>query len=95
LLGFSDASALILGLTLPPLLCRAEDVARTSAGMFTVSYGGAVVVALLCGAAWDLSGVPALAFVPLAVCALTLVAIAVAMSRIGELRFNRRTEIRQ
>ena len=95
LLGFSDASALILGLTLPPLLCRAEDVARTSAGMFTVSYGGAVVVALLCGAAWDLSGVPALAFVPLAVCALTLVAIAVAMSRIGELRFGRRTQIRQ
>lgn len=88
LLGFSDASALILGLTLPPLLCRADDVARTSAGMFTVSYGGAVVVALLCGAAWDLSGVPALAFVPLGVCALTLVAIAFVMSRIGELRLG-------
>ena len=88
LLGFSDASALILGLTLPPLLCRVEDVARTSAGMFTVSYGGAVLVALVCGAAWDLSGVPALAFVPLAVCALTLTGIAVVMSRIGELRFG-------
>ena len=27
--------SLILGLTLPPLLCRPEDVARTSAGTFT------------------------------------------------------------
>jgi hypothetical protein len=42
LLGFSDASALIPGLTLPPLLCPPEDIARTSAGMFTISYSGAV-----------------------------------------------------
>jgi len=63
--------------------------------MLHMRLTAAVVVALLCGAAWDLSGVPALAFVPLAVCALTLVAIAVAMSRIGELRFGRRTQIRQ
>jgi MFS transporter, CP family, cyanate transporter len=85
LLGFSVASALILGLTLPPLLCRAEDVARTSAGMFTLSYGGAVLVAIACGAAWDVSGVPALAFVPLAVCAVTLVGIASRMKSIREL----------
>ena len=39
-----------------------DDVARTSAGMFTLSYGGAVVIALICGAAWDMSGMPALAF---------------------------------
>ncbi len=72
LLGFSDAGALILGLTLPPLLCRPEDVARTSAGVFTLSYGGAVVIAVVCGAAWDLTGVPAMAFVPLAACAVVL-----------------------
>jgi len=86
LLGFADASGLILGLTLPPLLCRSEDVARTSAGMFTVSYGGAVLVAIASGAAWDLSGVPSLAFVPLAICAVMLVAITARMRRIGELR---------
>ena len=86
LLGFSDASALILGLTLPPLLCRAEDVARTSAGMFTLSYGGAVLVAIVSGGAWDVSGVPALAFAPLGVCAVTLVAIASWMRRIRELQ---------
>jgi len=86
LLGFSDAAALILGLTLPPLLCRPEDVARTSAGMFTLSYGGAVLLAVIGGAAWDLSGVPALAFLPLAGCAVALAAIALQMWRIRELR---------
>ena len=86
LLGFSDASALILGLTLPPLLCRQEDVARTSAGTFTLSYGGAVVVAVISGAAWDLSGIPALAFLPLAVCAVALSAIPMRMWRTKELR---------
>ena len=86
LLGFSDASALILALTLPPLLCRADDVARTSAGMFTVSYGGAVLVAILGGVFWDVSAVPALAFVPLGICAVALIGIAMAMRRIGELR---------
>ncbi len=73
LLGFSDAGALILGLALPALLCRPEDVARTAAGTFTLSYGGAVFVAIVCGAAWDLSGRPAFAFVPLAACALALI----------------------
>jgi MFS transporter, CP family, cyanate transporter len=86
LLGFSDAAALILGLTLPPLLCRSEDVARTSAGTFTVSYAGAVALALLSGAAWDLTHVPALAFVPLVLCALAMVIIAGAMWRTHELR---------
>jgi MFS transporter, CP family, cyanate transporter len=86
LLGFSDAAALILGLTLPPLLCRPEDVARTSAGTFTVSYGGAVALALLSGAAWDLTHIPALAFVPLALCALAMAIIAGAMWRTHELR---------
>ena len=76
LIGFSDAGALILGLALPALLCRPEDVARTAAGTFTLSYGGAMIVAIICGAAWDLSGRPAFAFAPLAVCALALIASA-------------------
>lgn len=86
LLGFSDAAALILGLTLPPLLCREDDVARTSAGMFTLSYGGAVAIALISGAAWDLSGVPALAFVPLAACGVAMIVVSSSMWRRKELR---------
>src|SRR5947208_2392826 len=79
LLGFSDAAALIVGLTLPALLCRPEDVARTSAGMFTISYGGAVAIASLSGAAWDISRIPHLAFVPIAGCAIGLAASAAGM----------------
>jgi CP family cyanate transporter-like MFS transporter len=86
LLGFSDAAALILGLTLPAHLCRPEDVARTSAGTFTLSYGGAVAIAVVGGAAWDLTGIPALAFAPLALCAVALAAVSVAMWRRRELR---------
>jgi cyanate permease len=86
LLGFSDAAALIVGLTLPSLLCPAEDVARTSAGTFTLSYGGGVAIAIVSGAAWDVSGVPAMAFVPLAICGVALVAIALRMRARRELR---------
>lgn len=86
LLGFSDSSALIVGLTLPALLCEPEDVAPTAAGTFALSYGGAVLLSLLSGAAWDLTGWPALAFAPLAACALGLVASAAWMRARGELR---------
>ncbi|MEP7206159.1 MAG: MFS transporter [Casimicrobiaceae bacterium] len=85
LVGFADAAALIVGLTLPALLCRQEDVARTAAGTFTISYGGAVVVAVLSGMAWDVSGWPALAFLPIAACALGLVASALYLRRTQDL----------
>ena len=86
LLGFAIAGQLTLALTLPPLLCRPEDVARTAAGTFLLSYGMAMLVSLVCGALWDVSGVPALAFVPLAASAAALVAIAGRMWRNHELR---------
>jgi CP family cyanate transporter-like MFS transporter len=86
LLGFSDSAALIVGLTLPAMLCPPEDVARTSAGMFTLSYAGAVAIAVVSGAAWDLSGVPGLAFVPIAICGVVLAAIALRMRTTRELR---------
>jgi CP family cyanate transporter-like MFS transporter len=84
-LGFAVGGALTLALTLPALLCRAEDVARTSAGAFTISYAGAVVVAIISGAAWDLSAIPGLAFVPLAACAGGLVAASAVLRRKGDL----------
>ena len=85
LLGFSDAAALIVGLTLPALLCRPQDVARTSAGMFTVSYGGAVIIAIASGALWDATRIPALAFVPIGLCAIGLAAAALALRAKNEL----------
>ena len=84
-LGFSEAAGLILGLTLPAHLCLPEDVARTSAGVFTLSYGGAVAIAVISGAAWDLTGIAALAFAPLAACAVALAAVSALMWKRKEL----------
>lgn len=77
--GFAGASGLILALTLPPLLSDPEHVARNSAAMFTLSYSGAVVIAVVCGVAWDLSGIPAMAFAPLGLCAVALAGSALLM----------------
>jgi CP family cyanate transporter-like MFS transporter len=84
-LSFASGSALILGLSLPPLLSAPPDVARISAAMFTVSYGSAVLVALLAGALWDMTGIPRLAFGPIGLCALVLVVSAAFMARKREL----------
>jgi CP family cyanate transporter-like MFS transporter len=75
-LGFAAAAVLILILALPPLLSAPGDVHRTTAAMFTISYSCAVVVPVVSGMAWDLSGIPASAFVPIALCALMLAGLA-------------------
>jgi MFS transporter, CP family, cyanate transporter len=76
LIGVSTASILILVLALPPLLTRQEDVPRMAAGMFTISYSCAVIVPILSGIAWDLTGRPATAFVPMAMIALLTIGLA-------------------
>src|SRR6202030_4483543 len=75
LIGVSTASVLILVLALPPLLSRQEDVARMAAGMFTISYSCAVIVPIVSGVAWDLTGLPAAAFVPMAMIALLMIVL--------------------
>jgi CP family cyanate transporter-like MFS transporter len=75
LLGFAAAAVLVLIFALPPLLSAPDDVHRTSAAMFTISYSCAVVVPIVSGVAWDLSGVPFAAFVPIALSAFVLVAL--------------------
>jgi CP family cyanate transporter-like MFS transporter len=78
-LGFSAAIILILMLTLPPILSPPEDVHRTAAAMFTISYTCAVIVPVLSGMAWDSTGVPAAAFIPIALCAFLLIVPALAI----------------
>lgn len=73
LLGFAAAAVLVLMLALPPLLSPPEDVHRTAAAMFTISYSCAVITPVLSGLAWDLTGVPAMAFLPIGLCVLLLV----------------------
>ena len=80
LLGFALAVTFVVTFALPPVLSPPGDVHRMSAGMFTVSYGFAVIVPIICGALWDLTERPWAAFVPLGVCAVTLTVLGLALS---------------
>jgi CP family cyanate transporter-like MFS transporter len=83
MLGFLGAFVMTLGFALPALLSSPSEMARMSAAMFTVSYSGALVVSVLSGAAWDLAGSPAFAFLPIALSALPLLIVP------PMIRFNR------
>jgi MFS transporter, CP family, cyanate transporter len=68
--GFACGAAFALGLTLPPLLSKPQEVAHVAAAMFTISYGTTVVVVLICGALWDVTAAARAAFLPIAIAAL-------------------------
>lgn len=80
--GFSNASVLILVLALPPLLSPPDDVHRGTAAMFTISYGCAVIVPVISGMAWDLSGFAISAFAPIGLCGIILVILAPAINHV-------------
>ena len=81
--GFAAGAAFALGLTLPPLLSRQEEVARVAAAMFTISYASTVVVSLICGALWDITASARAAFLPI------VVAILLPIALIPTIRFHR------
>jgi len=80
--GFAAAAILILILALPPLLSAPDDVHRVTAAMFTISYSCAVIVPVMSGLAWDLSGIASLAFAPIAICGIILVILAPAINHV-------------
>jgi len=82
LMGFTAAGILVLALALPPLLAAPDDVHRVTAAMFTISYSCAVIVPVISGALWDLSGIPALAFLPIALCGILLIVLAPAINHV-------------
>lgn len=73
LVGFAAACVLILMLALPPLLSPPDDVHRTAAAMFTISYTCALLVPVFSGMAWDLTGIPAASFIPIGLCGVLLI----------------------
>jgi CP family cyanate transporter-like MFS transporter len=73
---------LILVLALPPLLSPPDDVHRVTAAMFTISYSCAVVVPVISGLAWDLTGIAITAFLPIALCGIVLVIVAPAINHV-------------
>ena len=77
IVGFCCAFSLIVTLALPPQLVPAGDVHRLSAGMFAIGYTLSCLVPLLGGAIWDMTGMPAAAFVaPAGAAAIVLAAVA-------------------
>jgi CP family cyanate transporter-like MFS transporter len=46
-----------------------------SAAMFTISYSEGLLVSILSGAAWDIAGNAAFAFLPIAIAALPLLVV--------------------
>ena len=74
--GFCASSILILMLAMPALLAAPNDVHRVAGAMFTISYSMAVITPIFSGLAWDLTGVPATAFLSIGGCALMLIIIA-------------------
>ena len=84
--GFAGAAILILALALPPLLSPADDVHRVTAAMFTISYSCAVIVPVISGLVWDLTGSPRMTFLPIALCGIVLVVLAPAINHIPRVR---------
>jgi len=80
-LGFSGAATLTLLLALPPLLSPPEDIHRTTAAMFTISYSCAVIAPIISGLAWDASGIPAVAFAPIGLFAFLMIGLASTLPR--------------
>lgn len=80
--GFAASIILILVLALPPLLSAPDDVHRVTAAMFTISYSCAVIVPVISGLAWDLTGVSSMAFLPIALCGILLVILAPAINHV-------------
>jgi len=64
--GLCAAYILAFSFALPAFLAHGPDVARVSAGTFTIGYGVAFVTTVLSGALWDATHQPALAFLPIA-----------------------------
>jgi len=79
--GFATAITFGITLALPPALSKAEDVSRTAAGTFTIAYAFSVVIPIICGALWDHTGLPRLAFAPIVACAIGMTLLGSVMSR--------------
>jgi MFS transporter, CP family, cyanate transporter len=79
LIGFTCAVGLTLVLTLPALLVAPDDVPRKSAGMFTIGYGIAMLISIVSGMVWDITGNAAFAFVPIGLAVVPMVVLPLAI----------------
>jgi CP family cyanate transporter-like MFS transporter len=81
LLGFVGAVTMVLALALPSVLSAPDDVHRTSAAMFTVSYSCAMALSVFGGWLWDMTHRPMAGFAPIALCGLVIAVLAPTVRR--------------
>lgn len=78
--GLGAAVTFIVTFGLPAFLSPPGEVHRMAGGMFTISYGIAVIVPVICGAFWDLTGLPWTAFLPMIICAVGMTVFGTALT---------------
>jgi MFS transporter, CP family, cyanate transporter len=83
ILGFITAITLILVLALPSVLGAPDDVHRTSAGMFTISYSVAMILSVVGGWLWDFTHMPFAGIAPVALCGLVVIALSSTVRQTG------------
>ncbi|HLI05111.1 MAG TPA: MFS transporter [Ktedonobacteraceae bacterium] len=75
LCGASTATVFTLGIALPPLLAEPDQVARLTGQTVSLTYIIAFIGPYLGGQLWDLFHLPPLAFFPVAIAALVMIAL--------------------
>jgi CP family cyanate transporter-like MFS transporter len=85
-LGFTGAVTLIMALALPSILSAADDVHRTTAGMFTISYSCAMALSVIVGWLWDVTHRPIIGFAPIALCGLLIASLSSTVRLVGRER---------
>jgi len=79
--GVGAAVTFIVTFGLPAVLAKPGEVHRMAAGMLTISYSIGVVTPILCGAFWDLTGLPWTAFLPMLLCAIAMTVFGAILTR--------------
>ena len=71
-LGFSASITFVVTFGLPAIISPPGEAHRVAAGMFTISYTIAVITPIICGALWDITGLPWTAFIPIGLCGIAV-----------------------
>lgn len=82
LVGFCGAFILVLSFAVPALSAAPGDVARLSAGMYTIGYTSAFLASLAAGALWDATHAAYTAFLPIAAAGAIVAALGPRVGRI-------------
>ena len=79
-MGFATSLTFVVTFGLPAILAPPDEVHRMAGGTFTISYTIAVIVPILCGALWDITGIPWTAFILIGLCGFGLTVFGTALT---------------